>query len=50
MRYLAGYKCPKSLVVRTEPQARTASGKVIKADVRRLALDAVGPGEPARHG
>ena len=49
-RNLAGYKCPKSLVVRTEPLARTASGKVIKADVRRLALDAAGPGEPARHG
>jgi acyl-CoA synthetase (AMP-forming)/AMP-acid ligase II len=47
---LAGYKCPKWLVVRTEPLARTASGKVVKADIRRLALDAAGPGEPARHG
>jgi fatty-acyl-CoA synthase len=39
---LADYKCPKSFVVRREPLARTASGKVVKADVQRLALDAAG--------
>ena len=41
---LADYKCPKSFVVRSEPLARTASGKVVKADVQRLALDAAGAG------
>jgi fatty-acyl-CoA synthase len=48
--YLADYKCPKSLVVRTEPLTRTASGKVIKADVRQLALDAAVAETPVRHG
>jgi fatty-acyl-CoA synthase len=48
--YLADYKCPKSFVVRTEPLARTASGKVVKADVRQLALDAAAAETAARHG
>ena len=48
--YLADYKCPKSFVVRTEPLARTASGKVVKADVRQLALDAAAAQTAARHG
>jgi acyl-CoA synthetase (AMP-forming)/AMP-acid ligase II len=47
--YLADYKCPKLLVVRTEPLARTASGKVIGAGVRQLALDAAAAQTAARH-
>jgi acyl-CoA synthetase (AMP-forming)/AMP-acid ligase II len=39
---LADYKCPKLVVIRHEPLPRTASGKVVKADVRGLALAAAG--------
>ena len=39
---LADYKCPKLVVVRHQPLTRTASGKVVKADVRELALAAAG--------
>lgn len=49
-RYLADYKCPQSLVVRGEPLARTASGKIVKADVRRIALDAAEAEARVRHG
>jgi fatty-acyl-CoA synthase len=38
---LADYKCPKLVVVRHEPLTRTASGKVVKADVRALAMASV---------
>jgi fatty-acyl-CoA synthase len=48
--YLADYKCPKLVVVRTEPLARTASGKIVKGGVRQLAVDAAAAETAARHG
>lgn len=36
---LADYKCPKRVVVRTDPLTRTTSGKVIRRDVRNWAID-----------
>jgi fatty-acyl-CoA synthase len=45
---LAGYKCPKSFIVRDEPLARTASGKIAQSDLRQLALDAMAAGTLVR--
>jgi fatty-acyl-CoA synthase len=45
---LADYKCPKSFVVRDDPLPRTASGKILKNDVRQFALAASGSRAPAR--
>jgi fatty-acyl-CoA synthase len=45
---LADYKCPKSFVVRYEPLARTASGKIAKKDVRQLAVNAAAAGTLVR--
>jgi fatty-acyl-CoA synthase len=38
---LADYKCPKSVVVSTNALDRTASGKIIKREVERLAIQGV---------
>jgi long-chain acyl-CoA synthetase len=33
-KFIAGYKCPKSLEVRPEPLPRSATGKVLKRELR----------------
>jgi fatty-acyl-CoA synthase len=45
---LAGYKCPKSFIVRDEPLSRTASGKIATSDIRQLALEAASAGTLVR--
>jgi fatty-acyl-CoA synthase len=45
---LADYKCPKSFVVLDEPLPRTASGKIVKNEVREFVLAAHGSRTPAR--
>jgi long-chain acyl-CoA synthetase len=31
---IAGYKCPKSLLIRNQPLPRSAAGKVLKRELR----------------
>lgn len=40
-QHIAGYKCPKSVEIRTVPLPRSAAGKVLKVDLRKIHSEGV---------